>query len=119
MGQYHKPEVPVSGRSRRPAIDLEPPPARSSKAVIQPGRKCKAKEFNGLAALAAATFRTWIKIIVVLTSECSSNSCTVRMSVPDCNKCAAKLWRKVYTETGLQMPACATAFFSARCNRSL
>ena len=31
--------------------------------------------------------------MVVDTSECPSNSCTVRMSVPDCKRCVAKLWR--------------------------
>lgn len=47
-------------------------------------------------------------------SRPSTPACTVGMSVPDCNKCVAKLWRKVCTETGLKMPACATAFSSRR-----
>ena len=33
---------------------------RSSKAVIQLGRNCKAKKSNGLAVPAAATFGTWV-----------------------------------------------------------
>ena len=56
--------------------------------------------------------------MVVLTSEWPSNSCTVRMSVPDCNKCVAKLWRKVCTDTGLTIPASGTASFKARCSLS-
>ena len=89
-------------------------PDESTKTVIQPGGKCKAKEFNGLEVPPAATFRTWVWIIVVDTSECPSNSCTVLMSVPVCSKWVAKEWRRVCTDTCLAMPACATAFFSCR-----
>ena len=40
------------------------------------------------------------------------------MSVPACSKCVANEWRKVCTDTGLQMPASVTAFLSERCKRS-
>ena len=33
--------------------------------------------------------------MVVLTSLWPSGSCTMRMSVPDCRKCVANLWRRV------------------------
>ena len=45
---------------QRQLSTLSRQPVRSSKAVIQAGRKCKAKESNGLAVPAAATFRTWV-----------------------------------------------------------
>lgn len=35
-------------------------PDESTKTVIQPGGKCKAKESNGLEVPPAATFRTWV-----------------------------------------------------------
>lgn len=36
--------------------------------------------------------------MVVLTSECLSNSCTVRIPVPDRNKYVVKLCHKVYAD---------------------
>lgn len=45
-----------------------------------------ASQFNasrGLLVPPAATFSTWVYIMVMLTSLWPSNSCTVRISVPD------------------------------------
>src|SRR5450830_117428 len=40
----------------------------------------QSQRVHGLAIPPAATFRTWVLIIVVLMSECPGNSCTERMS---------------------------------------
>lgn len=65
---------------------VDPEPPSSYKLQSRHSASGKAKASNGLEVAAAATFRTWVQIIVVLTSECPSNSCTVRMSVPYCSR---------------------------------
>lgn len=46
-------------RERQPAT-LSSHPDESSKTVMQPVGKCKAKEPNGLEVHQAATFRAWV-----------------------------------------------------------
>jgi hypothetical protein len=67
---------------------------------------------TGLRTPSGLRLSTCVYTIVVLTSECPSSSCTVRMSYPSSSRCVAKECRNVCGPARLVIPAdraaCAT-----------
>jgi len=73
------------------------------------GARQRHRRSNGLLTPRPPRFNTCVYIIVVLTSACPSNSCTVRMSYPSSSRCVANEWRNVWQPTRLASPAAFAA----------
>lgn len=71
------------GRFRAFSMSLvgpEPPSTYKRQCRHSARLRVQRQRVHGLAIPPAATFRTWVYLIVVLMSECPGNSCTERMS---------------------------------------